>query len=1076
MIRDAAAEGGTESDLSHRIASILHNEVLSPLGLSIGRYETAVGKYSEVQSNRIDALHSFVVIEYEKAHTFESATKYQHSIQQVEDGIRGHAADKGQNPAKYFGVALDGLKIGFVKYKSSLKRFETSRQPLDVNSQTIARFVEALVGLSRKALDAEELLRDFGPGSQVSKQVIATLYKAIHGKLAARTAMLFTDWKRVFSQVCAYESEKISGLEKEYPVSSQTVDPEELLFSLHTYLALLMKLLAAEVSSLYWPIMGSYLRALEEAYQKGPDDLRVELTSLEEGGLFSKLGISNFLEADYFAWYLDEWNQELAASVALVIGKLSEYDPSTGELEPERVKDLFKRLYQNLLPKKIRHDLGEYYTPDWLAELLLDEVGYSLVGFEKMSPQNGGVQSPLDLRLLDPACGSGTFLVLAVGRLREYLNDHWDQRTGALEKITSNVVGFDLNPLAVMASRANYLISIGDLLRERGSESIEIPVYLADSILVERRPTVLGSSTYSLRSAVGDFLIPVSVVEKGLLVPLLDLVGECVRLGCTTAQFLQRLGAEIRPSDDETHSLKDFYARILTLSRQGKDGIWLRVLKNSFAPLLQKPFDIIAGNPPWINWESLPESYRDSTKNLWEHYGLFTLGGQAARLGGGKKDIAMLFTYVASDKYLKHGGILGFLITQSVFKTKGAADGFRRFAAGETRLKVLRVHDLVSLKPFEGAANRTSMIVLQKGEATTYPVSYVLWQKSGPAIQMNASLSEVYSGTTRHQLLAQPIVPSAPRSPWLNALPASLDALSKVLGVSRYEGYEGANTGGANGVFWIKVLQRWGENHVVIENESDVGKRKFRRVQAQIEDELVYPLLRGRDILDWGVKPSTWIILAQDPSTRVGIPLSRMRTKLPKTLGYLSEFKDELLSRKSSSIDKDPFYSMFGVGNYTLKKWKVVWAREAGRIEAAVCSTKTDSTLGSKTIIPDQTVMFIPFDTEDEAHFVCAILNSSPIRLVPMAYTIDITTHLLEVINIPRFDGTSALHKSLAAESKSAHSAASREDLEALSSSEASIDRLVAKLYGLSDEELGETIKSLDLMSGGIESEEEGPD
>ena len=104
--------------------------------------------------------------------------------------------------------------------------------------------------------------------------------------------------------------------------------------------------------------------------------MRAELLDLEEGGIIAKIGIRNFLEADYFAWYLDEWNEDVVKGVMEIVRKLWDYDPATVELEPDRVKDLFKWLYQNLVPKRVRHDLGEYFTPDWLAELLLDEVGY----------------------------------------------------------------------------------------------------------------------------------------------------------------------------------------------------------------------------------------------------------------------------------------------------------------------------------------------------------------------------------------------------------------------------------------------------------------------------------------------------------------------------------------------------------------------------------------------------------------------------------------------------------------------------------------------------------------------------
>ena len=105
--------------------------------------------------------------------------------------------------------------------------------------------------------------------------------------------------------------------------------------------------------------------------------------------------------------------------------------------------------------------------------------------------------------------------------------------------------------------------------------------------------------------------------------------------------------------------------KIKELEKEGKNKIWTRLLKNSFAPLLMGKFDFVVGNPPWVRWSYLPEGYRDATLKLWKDYGLFSLSGMDARLGAGEKAFSMLFTYVAADRYLKKGEKLAFLITHS---------------------------------------------------------------------------------------------------------------------------------------------------------------------------------------------------------------------------------------------------------------------------------------------------------------------------------------------------------------------------------------------------------------------------
>src|SRR5207244_571306 len=95
-----------------------------------------------------------------------------------------------------------------------------------------------------------------------------------------------------------------------------------------------------------------------------------------------------------------------------------------------------------------------------------------------------------------------------------------------------------------------------------------------------------------------------------------------------------------------------------------------------------------------------------------------------------KYDISMLMTYVAADRYLRRGGKIGFVLSQTLFKTSGAGQGFRRFILPDaTPFGPLIVEDMVDLKPFEGAANRTVVAVFAKGYAVRYPVAYSRWRK-----------------------------------------------------------------------------------------------------------------------------------------------------------------------------------------------------------------------------------------------------------------------------------------------------------------------------------------------------------
>lgn len=1074
-IRQAATESNTEEDLRIRVESTLRRSVFEPNGIPWGSYEVSTKRYGTlVTGSRIDALHSHVVIEYERPGALRNKRNFDHAVDQVKNGILGHSRDEGSELARYFGVVTDGLKIGFVRFRRRLNGFEVTREPVEVNRNMTARLIEAVIGLKRKALDAEELLADFGPNAALARKVIRVFYDKLDGRTSERTLILFEDWKRVFSQVCAYDVRNLKGLEEYYGFTLNRTDVEKLFFSIHTYIALLMKFLAAEIGFLYWPIMGSFLRILEEASYRGVNNLRDRLRDLEEGSIFTKLGILNFLEGDYFGWYLDEWDSDTSAAVASVVLKLSDYDPSTAELEPEKVKDLFKRLYQNLVPGKIRHDLGEFYTPDWLSEMVLDEIGFRPVDMIGLSGDKTDASQILDIRVLDPSCGSGTFLIAIIKRLREHIEEHWIDKNKALAKITKNVVGFDLNPLAVMASRANYLIAIGDLLREKGDAPIEIPIYLADSILVERRTTLMGTSAYVLRTVAGEFRIPVSVIERGLHSQVLNILEQCLKLNYSIEDFFSYLQKYVLLDESEFELFRVMYSDLLKLEAEGKNRIWLRILRNSFAPLLNERFNYVVGNPPWVNWESLPDDYRKSTRPLWIKYGLIR-STQTTELGRTRRDLATLFTSRCFEQFLAKDGVLAFLIPLNILRTQGG-DGFRLFLSKKTEL--VAVHDLSETYPFEGATNRAGLIIVRNGN-TSFPVPCKVWSKSnGRSIPQEMDISDVRASTKRADLVLVPILAGNAGSPWAMSTIGALNALQKLVASSAYTAHEGLNPA-LTGVFWVDVKGRL-DNQLIIENWG--GKKKVvDRIHEVIDPNLTYPLLRGKDVKKWYGSPHLYIVFPHQEKNGEPIPERTMKADYPRTLRFLMNFKKELENRSIHKLwgKGKPFYSIYGVGDYTLRPYKVVWKDISGRVSsraefggAVVIKDFKDPYLGLKPILPDGTLMFIPCECEEEAFYLAAILNCFTTRLIVASYAVlHARGHIMKYLGIAKFDPNDLIHVEIANLSKKAHQSAinlydkgKNEEKENIIEIEGKIEDCVNRMYNLSSADVKAAKESLSLL------------
>jgi hypothetical protein len=809
---------------------------------------------------------------------------------------------------------------------------------------------------------------------------------------------------------------------------------------------------------------------LDELVLLSPSKLKAKLEELEEGGVFSESGIRNFLEGDFFAWYIDIWNSETREVVTSVAKKLSEYEPATATLEPDEVRDLLKKLYQYLVPRKIRHDLGEFFTPDWLAELTLNEVGYD---------------GSTDVRLLDPACGSGSFLVLAIKRIKEKADAEKLSQNSILEKILENIVGFDLNPLAVIAARTNYLIALGDLVRRR-KHDIFIPVYLSDSIAMARpKQEALEGPVFEVATSVGKFIVPAAIVQEKLIDPIFSIADESIRNRYKASEFLERINHDFHELDERSLPLlKELYEKLLALELKGINRIWARLLKNAFAPLFCDKFDLVVGNPPWINWEYLPEDYRNSTKSLWTQYGLISDSGKIG-LGQLRRDLATLFVARCAEQYLQPAGKLGFLMPFNVFKTQGG-DGFRRFLSRKT--EVSSVHDLSETYPFEGATNRTGLLVLGHGR-TRFPIACTIWYNEKSAgLDQELSLDAVRGMTKRFELNLAPIQKAEPNSPWAMTTAKAYEALSKISRPSPYRGYEGIKTA-LNGIYWTEIKAIYMEKFATIQNVG-WGKIEVPQNQGNVEKDLVYPVVRGNDVLRWYTDPKYYIIAPHD--TRTGRPLEEQRLKVefPKTYQFLLKFKQNLANRSIHKLwGKDnPFYSLYDIGSYTFQPYKVVWKDISGKISArgdfggaAVIGKKKDVNLGKVQLLPDATLMFIPCKSEDEAHYLCASLNSIFTRFVATCYAVlHVGQHVLKYTDIRQYDANNPNHQKLAELSKKAHLLAveihERSDFSArdrLQVIEGGIDQVLAKAYGILDDELDEIRNTMKILKEGEGLEED---
>ena len=308
----------------------------------------------------------------------------------------------------------------------------------------------------------------FGAGSKTARVTVVTLCGDLSQSEDEELRLQILRWRNHFARYYGsplIPAEIFSELRDSYFADSgDSVEPEILLFAIHSYLSLCMKLIATRILT---GESGNASPLHRIVYASTTQEILSEYAEIESGAYFNRQGFPNYTDDDFYGWVRLSRSSDTAACIQIISRRLlSNSDPST-MLPAANGPDIMQHLYQSIFPKKVRHKLGEYYTPRWLAEHVIEKLSY------------GG-----DARktLLDPACGSGIFLLVALEKSLAAVTENSNKaafKKSAIARLR-NLSGFDINPLAVQAARTNILY----LLCRFGltTEPIELPIYLGDAL------------------------------------------------------------------------------------------------------------------------------------------------------------------------------------------------------------------------------------------------------------------------------------------------------------------------------------------------------------------------------------------------------------------------------------------------------------------------------------------------------------------------------------------------------------------------------------------------------------------
>lgn len=1045
----SARERKNETELREDLDPVIRAAAADLYGLT-DRETTAERSPSRGRGRkRYDRAYGGLVMEWEWS---MSLARRRHGAEQALDYLGLLRSDLGAEKG-FTAVVTDGKEWGFLTSdladaQLSILDPDPEFEPDDQfqwykNSPAACRRFLVLLGSTRQApVSAAGLASAFGPTSDVARGIVALLGEAVIGrKVDDRADTLYREWRRslevVYGDMDDEDGALADSLRETFDLGPGG-NLGELLFVVHTYFALVVRLVAIEVLA----ISAQDERSQPTSWGSLDDDELVDqLRSVDAGSTPPDLELENLFEGDVFSWHLGamEGNVDLVNGVRQLLETLQTFALPRIAYGASRGTDVLRDLYMALVPRVLRRALGEFLTPQWLASASLERL------------RNIGAAID-EGRVLDPTCGTGTFLMPVLqdrlARLRAEKGEHVQAED--VRQVLNGIVGFDINPVAVTAARVNYVAALGDLAT---IGPMTLPVWRADSILLPDesqpqvtgdRPGLVGHRWQALRTSLPEpFPVPPSLATAERMTGLRHCLEEALQFPVADESriaFLQNLEARFGTAGTEPLAVghdewegvikvsTELHEQILELRESDRNGVWARIIENSFAPLFAGKFDVVVGNPPWLTWTKTPKLWREVAEAVWKRYGLWRIPQEGTRRASSlaSGDIAILVFASALHRYAGEDGVVGLLTPRSLINADPGGRAFRKFhlkadpqddaeyGGVDLSFQLLHADDWSQVRPFSpDAANTPYFLVAQPGAENHFPIPTTQWHrdKSGRALATEWSAVRPHLRPIEGQ--SEPVDRRISTSAWSfqpDGAPPLLEG-----GENRWRFGKGLDTRGANGVFFVKVLESdHPRNRVLIENIPTAGRNTAVRARrGWVDAHLVHPLLRGRDVAAWSAKPSGYIVAPYEPDA-VGEYLSeeRFRTSFPATWRWLRAHAPVLKNRKAPptrnwNLEGADWCRLDGPMGHMAGSNIVVVRELQKRPAAAVISLRYDEALGrTSQPLVDHKLIFCQVDSPDEAVYLAATINSTPMQdlLASYANEIAISPQTLARLPIPDFD------------------------------------------------------------------------
>ncbi len=626
--------------------------------------------------------------------------------------------------------------------------------------------------------------------------------------------------------------------------------------------------------------------------------------------------------------------------------------------------DMLGRVFERLMATDQRRTSGTYYTPESLVQQIVETAIDTALGPRRANSWQGRLHA---VRILDPACGSGAFLLGALEHLAKIHTGNWNGRplSGCLLRrniLERNLFGVDLDPTAVRLAELRLWLALiaddaesmvqnvsplpnldgvvqqGDALLDplAATRALSVPTSFASKAECESaertRRTLFQARGSEYRRLIRELRVQEIELTKELIgrsTAALDLrLEELAELENRKDLFGQRVG----PNAAVQAKRKVLQGTLSTLDR------WRSALGDGAVPFFsfevrvpktmrRGGFDVVVGNPPWVRAERLVPEARRALRSRFTWW-----KGSSSHGYAHLPDLALAFLQRGLE-LTRPGGVLAFLVP-SKLATAGYAESARHALVRETTIKYL---------------HRVPQSESKRFEATTYPLAIVL-QRDRPTPDNRLALDLKSSKTvSQHSMRGH--------GPWIllpdherRALHTFLESAEPMSSFTRAS--LGLKTG-ADHVFVGTPMQRRGR----------LWQVSFGSEESWIEGEVIRPAVRGRDVSAFDVRTPKVVIWAGDAS---GNPKEAMPEL---ALAYIAAHAPVLRAR--ADYRGGPLWSVFRT-KVARVTHRVVWPDIAQRPRVVYLEAGQNH-----TALPLNSCYCAPAASANEAHVMTAVLNST---------------------------------------------------------------------------------------------------